>query len=220
MQNLGVLPIPGGGGSSAVAINNATQVVGGSIIRGGLGRAFLWDRAHGMVDLNFLIPGGNGFVMLGALGINAQGQIIAAGNDNNDPITNGPPNSVFLPTPNPPALTFAVDKTAQVRVSRSGFRGNYASFTLFQTLTLKNVGSTPIQGPISVVLDGLDPATLVANRSAATNYIAPLYSQYINANLGPGNRLAPGASVNVRPQFLPYGDLFYSTRILAGPGAR
>lgn len=217
LQLLGFFP--GGSGSGAAAINNSGQVVGGAGLPGGFGHAVLWERSRGIQDLNFLVPGGNGYVLRGSTGINGKGQIIAFGSTNNDPTSNTV-DGIFLLTPNPNASTFAVDKTAQVSVKRSGRRFDYAKFAYVQTLTLKNIGSAAIPGPLSVVLDGLDPVTLVENRTAATNYVAPLYSQYINANLGPTNRLAAGATVSVTLIFPIYGGLDYTTRILAGPGAR
>jgi probable HAF family extracellular repeat protein len=66
--------------TKARAINGQGQVVGDS---GGAhrSRAFVWTRARGMHDLNALIPAASGIVLVEAVAINEQGQIIALGHD-------------------------------------------------------------------------------------------------------------------------------------------
>jgi probable HAF family extracellular repeat protein len=74
--DLGVLP--GGAHSLAYGANDAGTVVGISGSSAG-DRAFIWTQAQGLQDLNALIAQPAGFVLTGAMGINAQGTILAIG---------------------------------------------------------------------------------------------------------------------------------------------
>lgn len=81
MQDIGTL---GGLFSFAEAINNNGQVVGQAAIGQNdingtpITHAFLWQ--HGsMTDLNTLLPASSGWVLSGAFGINANGQIVGTG---------------------------------------------------------------------------------------------------------------------------------------------
>jgi probable HAF family extracellular repeat protein len=67
-----------GTSSKAWAINDAGQVVGSS---GSQSQAFLWDSQNGMRNLNNLLDPttGAGWVITGARGINAAGQIVGTG---------------------------------------------------------------------------------------------------------------------------------------------
>ena len=78
MQDLGTLP--GGNHSRALAINNRSEVVGNSESSFG-GRAFLWQPERGMQDLNALIDGRSGFVLVEAVGVNDEGVVAALGID-------------------------------------------------------------------------------------------------------------------------------------------
>ncbi len=71
MHDLGTLD---GFSSYASSINNSGQVVGNSN-----GLAFLYDAAHGMVDLNTLIDPLSGWQLQAATGINDAGQIVGYG---------------------------------------------------------------------------------------------------------------------------------------------
>jgi len=78
MQDLGDLP-GGSDVSVAWAINEGGQVVGQSVV-GGDGRAFVWDSADGMIDLNTrLDASGDGWTLYRAEGINDSGWIIGSG---------------------------------------------------------------------------------------------------------------------------------------------
>ncbi len=72
--------LPGGQDfSSAKAINNSGQVVGGSNSAAGAS-AFVWDSEQGMRDLNALLDStGTGWHLTAARGINSFGQIVGEG---------------------------------------------------------------------------------------------------------------------------------------------
>lgn len=73
MRDLGTLPQMR---SIAYAINNFGYVVGESVQENGMsGRAFLWTKSTGMVDLNTLISPDSGWELVVATGINVWGQI-------------------------------------------------------------------------------------------------------------------------------------------------
>ncbi len=78
IQALGALP--GGTSSRALAISNRGEVVGTSHGSAGA-RAFLWTSQSGMQDLNDLLTSRAGFVLTQAVAVNAQGVILAIGED-------------------------------------------------------------------------------------------------------------------------------------------
>jgi probable HAF family extracellular repeat protein len=68
----------GGGGSQAFDINNTGEAVGYSMLADSSSVAFLW-RDGAMIDLNTLVPGGSGWSLVRANGINDSGQIVGSG---------------------------------------------------------------------------------------------------------------------------------------------
>ena len=113
----------------------------------------------------------------------------------------------------------ASNTSPAVSVTRGGFSLNFGTHRYQQVVTIQNTGTSPIAGPISLVLDNLADATL-ANQTGVTvcaasgpPYIAPT-SPYITVNAG--NALAPGASSSVVLQFTPLnsGGIFYSARVV------
>jgi probable HAF family extracellular repeat protein len=76
MTDLGTL---GGTSSEAKGINKSGQVVGWSDNSSGERRAFFYDSANGMKDLNDLIPADSGWTIHEARAINNNGQIAATG---------------------------------------------------------------------------------------------------------------------------------------------
>jgi probable HAF family extracellular repeat protein len=69
--------LPGGSDSEAAAINGTGQVVGFSFTASSDLHAFLWDRKHGMQDLNSLIPANSGVIVSDAVAITDAGNILA-----------------------------------------------------------------------------------------------------------------------------------------------
>jgi hypothetical protein len=134
----------------------------------------------------------------------------------------------------------ALDVTTQLRINRGNvnqpvttrgyvqrtFRGRGGGGTVTgratQIMTIKNKGGTPIQGPLSLVLDQLSPNATLFNASGRTMNIAPLGSPFINVNVGGDNVLSPGETVRVMLEFTnPSGNrITYRARVLAGEGAR
>jgi len=79
MHDLGTLR---GKASNALGMNNLSQVVGRDdppLGQGGGTHAFIWDPAHGMVDLNTLIDPAAGWTLNLALDINNNGVIVGKG---------------------------------------------------------------------------------------------------------------------------------------------
>jgi probable HAF family extracellular repeat protein len=113
MRSLGFPP--GKSWSDANAINNNDQVVGvAQTFDPDLGYlqdlvATVWDSAHGMRDLNTLIPTGTGWVLQEAKGINDNGEIVGTGTLNGvqrgfllRPLSTAtPPGAAVTVTPTP-----------------------------------------------------------------------------------------------------------------------
>jgi hypothetical protein len=118
------------------------------------------------------------------------------------------------------ACTCASDMSARASVTRGGFAFSFGTGRFQQKITLQNIGSNFIAGPISVALDNLSGNATLANATGATNCAGPASSPYINLDLGSG--LAPGAAVSVVLQFTRTGSagITYNTRVLGGSGGR
>jgi hypothetical protein len=116
--------------------------------------------------------------------------------------------------------TCAAAAGSEIAVTRSGFRLNRLTGLFVQTVTLRNAGTTPIGGPISIVLDNLSGNATLANRTSTTTCAAPLGSPYITM-LSPAT-LAPGQSVTVTLDFAnPTNQgISYTARVLIGGGNR
>lgn len=119
------------------------------------------------------------------------------------------------------ATRIVQDVTAKFQITRSAFRYNSSTRTYVQRVTIKNIGSTPITGPISLVLDNLSSNASLPAYSGITAVVAPLGSPYVNFVLS-GATLAPGGTATVGINFDdPTNALItYTPRILAGAGIR
>jgi probable HAF family extracellular repeat protein len=78
VTDLGTL---GGTASVARSINDSNQVVGSSLLGSGATRAFGWDDTGTavMTNLNDLLPGGSGWVLVDAWDINNSGVVVGYG---------------------------------------------------------------------------------------------------------------------------------------------
>jgi hypothetical protein len=119
-------------------------------------------------------------------------------------------------------VTPAGDVTTQVTVKRGGFRYDYTSKSFIQTVQVKNAGSVPITGPLSLVLDNLSAgAKLTSGGGVTTSYAAPTGSFYQSIT-PPGGAIAPGGTLVFDLAFTNPSNqaISYATRVLAEGGAR
>jgi hypothetical protein len=87
----------------------------------------------------------------------------------------------------------AIDISAQVLAESSGLVYNRADQTFHGTITLTNVSTQPVAGPLQIVLTGLTPGVTLVNASGMHEGYPYLTSSSAS--------LAPGASVTVTVQF-------------------
>lgn len=118
--------------------------------------------------------------------------------------------------------TCADNVSAQVSVTRGGFRLNYTAQRYVQSVVLKNTGGSAVAGPVSLVLDSLSANAALFNKTGVTGCAAPLGSAYVNANVGADNALTPGETATVVLEFTNPTNrgITYNTRVLAGAGTR
>ncbi len=163
--------VSGGLASHALAINAYDQIVGYADTD--TRRAYLFEKGLAL-DLNKLNDSTNGLLLKSAIAINASGQILCTG------VYPGAGASVLL-TPN--ALV-----SNALQITQSQF---YITGTVYkQTVSVTNLGSTPIAGPISLALTGLNGNVTLSNKSGVTFYSLP-GSAYVNIS---ASALEPGAS--------------------------
>jgi hypothetical protein len=107
------------------------------------------------------------------------------------------------------------DVTAQMKITRTGFRFNHATNRFVQGVNVTNLNGF-ITGPLFIALDGLDSNTQLANRGGVTHNLAPLGSPFISI---PGD-IPQGSGVTVFLEFSnpPVTGITYSIRVLAGAG--
>ena len=111
----------------------------------------------------------------------------------------------------------AVNVSDQVSISFGGFSYRRATQTFAQQLTLTNVGTTPVQGPVTLALDQLSRNARLVNATGVTAATLPEGSPTLVASPGV---LAPGASVLVNLSFsdLNFRRITYAARVLSGTG--
>jgi hypothetical protein len=113
----------------------------------------------------------------------------------------------------------AADVTSSVTVTPGGFVLNPVTGRFAQTVTITNASANTITGPISLVLDGLSPNATLFNGTGTTDALElPAGSSYLNSSA----TLAPGQNTSFALQFSDptHTTIIYTTRVLAGPGAR
>jgi probable HAF family extracellular repeat protein len=208
MSDLGTL---GGASSEAYGINSVgNAIVGFAFTKDSRTHAFLYSDQFGMIDLNSVIPSNSGWELTEARGVNNEGEIAGTG------VHNGTVHAFLLQPIAPPPC--GSDITNEVAVARGGFRVNPSNGHFTQSLTVTNIGSSAIAGPIAVTLDGLSSYASLANASGSTTCATPAGSPYLLLNLGTAAALAPNASVSALLDFInpPKQGIEYSVRVLAG----
>jgi probable HAF family extracellular repeat protein len=93
----------GGANGGASALNNSNQVVGWSQIVSGAEHAFLYSNGT-MQDLNLMIPPLSGITLVNAVGIDAQGDIVAYGTNSSGQMDEYLLTPLESPVPEPSAL--------------------------------------------------------------------------------------------------------------------
>jgi uncharacterized cupredoxin-like copper-binding protein len=113
----------------------------------------------------------------------------------------------------------AVDATSSVAVTRGGIRYNFATGRFAQGVTITNMGTASIGGPVSLVVDNLSSNASLYSPTGSTGCAAPLGSPYVTVST---SDLAPGASASTTLQFTDPTKtaVTYNTRVLAGAGNR
>lgn len=159
-SNLGTF---GGSNSGANSVNDAGEVVGGAELSSGLPDPFIYDPVNGLRDLSNLIPANSGWVLDEAQGISRLGHIVGFGYLNDV-------QELFLLVPNAQVVP-----SSELLVTSSGLAYSRVSKTFNGTVTVTNIGTTPINGPLELVLTSLTTGVTLANATGTfegNSYIA------------------------------------------------
>ena len=115
------------------------------------------------------------------------------------------------------AVSCAPDVGSNVTVTRSGYAFSFSTGRFVQTVTLTNGGSSTIEGPVSLVLNGLSANAALFNADGKTSCTAP-GSPFVNL----AGSLSPGGHASVVLQFTDpsRAAINYSTAVVAGSGNR
>jgi hypothetical protein len=114
------------------------------------------------------------------------------------------------------------DVSAQTVLTRGPITYS-ANLKLFiQYVSVQNTSANPIQGPLSLALDGIASGVVLYNPTGFTSCSTPKQQPYLNVNIGSDNVLSPGESAVVGLGFGAASSqaITYGTRVLAGPGNR
>lgn len=107
---------------------------------------------------------------------------------------------------NPTSPLSPQETNTAFNISLSGLQLNRNTGFYVQTATLTNISSTPIAGPLYLVLANLATGvTLTTTPIGLTKTIAPVGSPYLRLQFPAGATLAPGASISIPLQFLNAG---------------
>ncbi|MGH9943684.1 MAG: hypothetical protein ACRD9R_15160 [Pyrinomonadaceae bacterium] len=111
----------------------------------------------------------------------------------------------------------AADVSARVRLKRGKFHFIPGLGRSLQTVQLINVGADNIQGPISLVLDGLSANAMLFHPGGTTACALPV-SPYVNVRVGRNGVFRRGERVTLVLQFNnpSHGGIAYEARVLAG----
>jgi hypothetical protein len=139
--------------------------------------------------------------------INDAGQIV---------VSNGSAGSYLLT----PGGTCAEDVTAQVQISRTGFRYNHSTGMYYLIGSVTNISGTPIPAPVSLVVDKLPAGVSLYNIAGATVCNGPAGSPFVE--LTNGDALPAGGISSGSIQFIDPDQtgITLTFRVLAGTGIR
>ncbi len=114
--------------------------------------------------------------------------------------------------------TCAPNVSGSLSVTRLGYVYNPATQRFSQTVRLTNTSTTPITGPLALVLDNLSANATVFNASGKTSCTTPAGLPFVDVTVA---SLAPGATISVVLQFTNPAKttISYNTRVL-GNGSR
>jgi hypothetical protein len=115
-----------------------------------------------------------------------------------------------------------LDVTASVAITRSGLRYDRASQAFVQNVTMRNISSSDITGPASLVLDNISANATLLGAHGVTGVVSPLGSPYVDLPLAFDEIFHSGQIVTLTLQFRDptMQGITYNTRVLAGTGAR
>jgi hypothetical protein len=155
------------------------------------------------VDLNTLNDSIGGLLLKQAIAINNAGQILATG------VCPGAGASVLL-TPNALVINPVLVTKGPMQIS---------STTYGQTVTVQNLGTTAITGPISVAPDSLTSGVILTNKTGKTVYTGPgsVYANVSSADLQPGATTSAFTLVFSNPKLK---TINYSGRVLGSTAPR
>ncbi len=117
-------------------------------------------------------------------------------------------NSVTFTT----TVTGPVDVSSDVTVTRGGFHYSFVLHEFVQTLTITNIGTTDLSGPLALQLTSLSSNATLANPSGTVS--GDPYIDFVT----PGASLAAGKSITVTLYFKnpTYQTITYGTKVLQG----
>lgn len=106
---------------------------------------------------------------------------------------------------------------AQVNVTLGGFRLNRATNRYAQQITIKNMTSANISGPLSLVFDSLSSNATLFNFSGSTSCATPVRA-YVTVNVGSDNTLSVGETSTIVVEFANPTNkaITYNARVLTG----
>jgi hypothetical protein len=199
-KNAAATDISTGLASHALALNSFDQVVGYADTD--TRRAYLFQSGTA-VDLNTLNDSTGGLLLKQAIAINNAGQILATG------VYPGAGASVLL-TPNALVIN-------PVLVTKGTLVINGTTYS--QTVTVQNLGTTAITGPISVALDGLASGVILTNKTGKTVYTGPgsVYANVSSSDLQPDATTSAFTLVFSNPKLK---TINYTGRVLGSAAPR
>jgi DNA-binding beta-propeller fold protein YncE len=173
-----------------------------------LGASAFSDVTH---PFGITIDRANGKIYVSTLGDNTVHELSPSGRSDEGSFGSSvlsAPTGIAIHSIPPP--TVAVTRSSLLRKGRSN--------SLFQMVTLQNISGGKIPGPVSLVLDSLQNATL-SNQTGVTANYSPSGSPFIRVNLlGADNVFDPQESASIELKFANVpanADIPYSTRVLA-----